>query len=139
MNYRQAAGLLAWELRRRRHVALSLRTAIAIVGLSELRTRSLLDSLTLVLPIQQQQRGWLVAEVAAPWPRPRNPAQRAALLAWTLATEPLTVRQAAQVTGLARNSAYVLLLRMSEVLPIWDDDTLWRADVRRGVIWRCLE
>jgi hypothetical protein len=111
---------------------------MALADLPELRTRSLLDSLALCLPIAEQRSGWLVVPVAPPWPKPHNADQRAALVAWTLAVEPLTVQQAALLTGLARNSTYVLLMRLSEVIPLWEDDTAWRADVRKGIIWRCL-
>lgn len=136
MNYAQRpAARLAWALRQRTHVALSLRTACALTGLDETRTLTLLDCLALCLPIQRQRTGWLVAEITPPWAAPRNAAQRAAVVAWTLYTESLTVQQVAALTGLARNSAYVLLVHLSEVLPIRDDDTLWRMDVRQGMLW----
>lgn len=138
MKYYHPAGRLAWDLRRRAIVPLSLRAARELTERDELTTLSMLDSIALVLPITRQRCGWLADPATRPpWPAPRNPLQRAALVAWTLYAEPLTVRQVAELTGLARNSAYVLLSRLSEVVPIVDDDTLWRAgQQQQPFIWR---
>jgi hypothetical protein len=132
----QIAAVLAWELRRRPSVAMSLRTALALSGLDACRTLTLLNVMALCLPIQPVRWGWAVVDVTPAWPMPRNAAQRGAVLAWTLAQHPLTVLQAAALTGLARNSAYVALVRVAEVVPIWDDNSQWRTKSRQGVLWR---
>lgn len=114
-----SAAVLAWELRRRACVALSVRAACELAGHPEPATRVIVAGLAACLPIVEQPTGWLRG-ASRPHARPADPLQRAGVLAWTLYDTPLTVRQAAQLTGLARNSAYTLLVRISAVVPIRD-------------------
>ena len=52
--------------------------------------------------------------------------ERAALLACRLADQSLTVRQAAEITGLARNSAYLMLSALSRYIPVYDVLRKWQ-------------
>jgi hypothetical protein len=120
----QRAGLLSWHLAHGE--AFTLNQAARIVRMRPQYTRALLFSLAHVIPIGAPD-GVLWQRTPG---RPRlmgyTHQQRAALLAWYFASGAmLTTQQAARLTGLARNSAYVLLDKLSCVLPLYCERQVW--------------
>lgn len=61
---------------------------------------------------------------------PETPSERVALVVWRMAQgDSLTTQQVAQLTGLTVNGAYLLLCRISRVLPLYQDEQLvWQFD-----------
>lgn len=115
----QAAALISWYFAE--HGSLRYLAELSVItGLSIAEACALTRHLAEVLPLQPAPVGWRV-EPNGTRPAPTTNLQRAAVIAWHLAAgRTLTTRQAAELLGLARNSTYTLLDRLSLVIPIRD-------------------
>jgi hypothetical protein len=125
----QIAARLAWELWERR--ALTWDEAVEISEMPLHHTLVLMAQLAAVLPITTAGEQWRGARRATSRP-PRTLVQRGAVLAWYLAGQTLTVRQAAAITGLSRSGSYMALVHLSEVIPIYDSA---QSRHSQGSIW----
>jgi hypothetical protein len=60
--------------------------------------------------------------------------ERAALVAWHLAHgDGLTTRQVSEIVGLSWDNAHRLMLRLSRVLPIYQDKHVWQVCALREI------